>query len=37
MRDIVAKQSAEQRAELQKRAASVDPWADPDQDDFVQN
>jgi len=32
-RDIAAKRSAEQRAEFQKRAASVDPWADPDRDD----
>ncbi|ELY49677.1 hypothetical protein [Natronorubrum bangense] len=32
-RDIVAKQSAERRVEFQKRAASVNPWADPDRDD----
>ena len=32
-RDIVAKRSAERRAEFQKRAASVDPWADPERDD----
>src|SRR6056297_3084356 len=32
-RDIAAKRSAERRAEFQKRAASVDPWADPEQDD----
>src|SRR6056297_2719243 len=32
-RDIAAKRSAERRAEFQKRAASVDPWADPERDD----
>jgi hypothetical protein len=32
-RDIAAKRSAERRVEFQKRAASVDPWADPDRDD----
>jgi ssDNA-binding replication factor A large subunit len=32
-RDIAAKRSAERRTEFQKRAASVDPWADPEQDD----
>ncbi|PGF13888.1 DNA-binding protein [Natrinema sp. CBA1119] len=32
-RDIAAKRSAEWRAEFQKRAASVDPWADPERDD----
>jgi len=32
-RDIAAKRSAERRAEFQKRAASVDPWTDPERDD----
>ncbi|MFC7215992.1 DNA-binding protein [Saliphagus sp. GCM10025334] len=32
-RDIAAKRSAERRAEFQKRAASVDPWADPERND----
>ena len=32
-RDIAAKRSAERRAEFQKRAASVNPWADPERDD----
>jgi len=32
-RDIAAKRSTEQRAEFQKRAASVDQWADPERDD----
>ncbi|MCU4719574.1 DNA-binding protein [Halapricum hydrolyticum] len=32
-RDIVTKRSAERRAEFQKRAASVDPWADPERND----
>jgi hypothetical protein len=32
-RDIAAKRSAERRVEFQKRAASVDPWADPERDD----
>jgi len=32
-RDIAAKRSAERRAEFQKRAASVDPWADLERDD----
>jgi len=32
-RDIASKRSAERRAEFQKRAASVDPWADPERDD----
>jgi len=32
-RDIAAKRSAERRAEFQKRAASVDRWADPERDD----
>ncbi|WP_226042806.1 DNA-binding protein [Natrinema sp. DC36] len=32
-RDIAAKRSAERRAEFQKRAASVDPWEDPERDD----
>jgi len=32
-RDIAAKRSAERRAEFQKRAASVDLWADPERDD----
>jgi ssDNA-binding replication factor A large subunit len=32
-RDIAAKRSAERRAEFQKRAASVDPMADPERDD----
>ncbi|WP_277543823.1 DNA-binding protein [Haloarcula laminariae] len=32
-RDIAAKRSAERRAEFQKRAASVDPWVDPERDD----
>jgi hypothetical protein len=32
-RDIAAKQSTERRVEFQKRAASVDLWADPDRDD----
>ncbi|ELY99593.1 hypothetical protein [Natrialba aegyptia] len=31
-RDIAAKQSAERRVEFQKRAASVNPWADPERD-----
>ena len=32
-REIAAKQSAERRVEFQKRAASVDPMADPERDD----
>jgi len=32
-RNVVTKRSAERRAEFQKRAASVDPWADPERDD----
>ncbi|MFC4360225.1 DNA-binding protein [Halobium salinum] len=32
-RDIAAKRSAERRAEFQKRAASVNPMADPERDD----
>ncbi|MDS0296598.1 DNA-binding protein [Halogeometricum luteum] len=32
-RDIAAKRSAERRAEFQRRAASVDPWADPERND----
>jgi ssDNA-binding replication factor A large subunit len=32
-RDIAAKRSAERRAEFQKRAASMDPWTDPERDD----
>ncbi|MDS0300962.1 DNA-binding protein [Halogeometricum sp. S1BR25-6] len=32
-RDIATKRSAKRRAEFQKRAASVDPWADPERDD----
>ncbi|MFC7209219.1 SOSS complex subunit B family protein [Natronoarchaeum sp. GCM10025321] len=32
-RDIAAKRSTERRAEFQKRAASVDPRADPERDD----
>ncbi|QLG29962.1 replication factor A (plasmid) [Halorarum halophilum] len=32
-RHIAAKRYAERRAEFQKRAASVDPWADPERDD----
>jgi hypothetical protein len=32
-REVAVKQSAERRAEFQKRAASVNPWADPDRDD----
>ena len=32
-RDIAAKRSAERRVEFQKRAASVNPWADPERDD----
>ena len=32
-RDIAAKRSAERRRKFQKRAASVDPWADPERDD----
>ncbi|WP_254534065.1 DNA-binding protein [Natrinema gelatinilyticum] len=32
-RDIAAKRSVERRAEFQKRAASVDPRADPERDD----
>lgn len=32
-RDIAAKRSAERRTEFQKRAASVDSWADPERDD----
>ncbi|ELZ28973.1 hypothetical protein C474_13764 [Halogeometricum pallidum JCM 14848] len=32
-RDIAAKRSAERRREFQKRAASVDPGADPERDD----
>ncbi|WP_276249189.1 SOSS complex subunit B family protein [Haladaptatus sp. YSMS36] len=32
-RDIAAKRSAERRAEFQKRAASVNPWADPERGD----
>jgi len=32
-RDIVTKRSAERRAKFQKRAASVDPWADPERND----
>jgi len=36
-RDIAAKRSAERRAEFQKRAASVNPWADPGETILVQN
>jgi len=32
-RDIAAKRSAERRVEFQKRAASVNPWTDPERDD----
>src|SRR6056297_389226 len=32
-RDIAARRSTERRAEFQKRAASVNPWADPERDD----
>ncbi|WIV68904.1 DNA-binding protein [Natrialbaceae archaeon AArc-T1-2] len=32
-RDIAAKRSAERRVEFHKRAASVNPWADPERDD----
>ena len=32
-REVAVKQNAERRAEFQKRAASVDPWADPERDD----
>ncbi|WP_101297088.1 DNA-binding protein [Halegenticoccus soli] len=32
-RDIASKRSAERRVAFQKRAASVDPWADPERDD----
>jgi len=32
-RDIAAKRSVERRAEFQKRAASVNPWADPERED----
>jgi hypothetical protein len=32
-RDVAARQSVERRTEFQKRAASVDVWADPERDD----
>ncbi|KTG07668.1 DNA-binding protein [Haloprofundus marisrubri] len=32
-RVVAAKRSVERRTEFQKRAASVDPWADPERDD----
>ncbi|ELZ32042.1 OB-fold nucleic acid binding domain protein, partial [Halogeometricum pallidum JCM 14848] len=32
-REVAAKRSAERRREFQKRAASVDQWADPGRDD----
>lgn len=32
-RDVAAKQSEERRKRFQKRAASVDPWADPERND----
>ena len=32
-RDIAEERSGERRAEFQKRAASVDPWVDPERDD----